>query len=83
MFHILKRLKISLEDDDVSRVCLKQGIPTWIRNCNLEFGIWNSESGIRKWDQLHWLKGTKMSEDDGEVSGICIHKYSNTTSRER
>ena len=24
-----------------------------------------------------------MSEDDGEVIGICIRKYSNTTSRER
>ena len=24
-----------------------------------------------------------MSEDDGEVIGVCIHKYSNTTSRER
>ena len=45
MFHILKRLKISLEDDDVSRVCLKQGIPTWIRNYNLEFGIWNPKVG--------------------------------------
>ena len=28
-------------------------------------------------------EGAKMSEDDGEVIGICIHKYLNTTSRER